>query len=149
LNGFTLHRVLQLAQQRAENLARAVKQAHGEWLRARGRQVQLRGLRQTHAARLAERLQQGLPASQLLDATRLQQAQDREMRAAQGAIDLAYAEWQARLAVWMQAEQRVKALQVLKQRALDRAAIKQKRIDQRQHDELVELARFRQESRRP
>ncbi len=66
-----------------------------------------------------------------------------------GIIDAAYAEWQARLAVWMQAEQRVKALQVLKQRALDRAAIKQKRIDQRQHDELVELARFRQESRRP
>lgn len=149
MNGFTLHRVLQLAEQRAENLSRAVKQAHGEWLRARGRQVQLRGLRQTHAVRLAERLHQGLAASQLLDATRLQQAQDREMRAAQGAIDAAYAEWQARLAVWMQAEQRVKALQVLKQRALDRAAIKQKRIDQRQHDELVELARFRQESRRP
>jgi hypothetical protein len=35
------------------------------------------------------------------------------MRAAQGVIDAAYAEWQARLAVWMQAEQRVKALQVL------------------------------------
>jgi len=149
VNGFSLHRVLQLAQQRAENLSRAVKQAHGEWLRARGRQVQLRTLRQTHVARLADRLHQGVPASQLLDATRLQQAQDREMRAAQGAIDATYAEWQARLAVWLQAEQRVKALLVLKQRALDRAAIKQKRVEQRQHDELVELARYGQETRRP
>nr|MCU0923733.1 flagellar FliJ family protein [Burkholderiaceae bacterium] len=61
----------------------------------------------------------------------------------------AYAEWQARLAVWLQAQQRVKALQVLRQRAVDRAAIKQKRADQRQHDELVELARHRHEVRRP
>jgi len=149
LNGFSLQRVLQLAQQRAEGLSRAVKQAHGEWLRARGRQVQLRALRQTHVARLAERLQQGLAAAQLLDATRLQRAQDGEMQAAQAAVDAAHAEWQARLVVWMQAEQRVKALQVLKKRALDRAAIRQKRIDQRQHDELVELARFCPEMRRP
>lgn len=148
MNGFTLQRVLQLAEQRAEGLSRAVKQAHGEWLRARGYQVRLRAVRQAHAAQLAERLQRGLASSQLLDATRLQQAQDGELRAAQGVIDAAYAEWQARLAVWMQAEQRVKALQVLKRRASDRAAIRQRRLDQRQHDELVELARHRQETRR-
>lgn len=148
MNGFSLQRVLQLAEQRAESLSRAVKQAHGEWLRARGRQVQLRALRRIHVARLAERLQQGVAAAQLLDATRLQQAQDGEMQAAQAAVDAAHAEWQARLAIWVQAEQRVKALQVLKKRALDRAAVRQKRIDQRQHDELVELARYRQETRR-
>ena len=149
MNGFTLHRVLQLAEQRAENLSRAVKQAHGEWLRARGLQVRLASLRQNHSVHLADSLRRGLAGTALLDAARLQRAQDDELRAAQQAIDVAHAEWQARLAVWLQAQQRVKALQVLRQRALDRAAIKQKRIDQRQHDELVELARHRQETRRP
>lgn len=149
MNGFTLHRVLQLAEQRAENLSRAVKQAHGEWLRARGLQVRLASLRQHHSVHLADSLRRGLAGTALLDAARLQRAQDDELRAAQLAIDVAHAEWQARLAVWLQAQQRVKALQVLRQRALDRAAIKQKRIDQRQHDELVELARHRQETRRP
>jgi flagellar export protein FliJ len=149
VNGFTLHRVLQLAEQRAEALSRSVKQAHGEWLRARGLQVRLASLRQGHATRLADGLRRGLAASALLDAAHLQRAQEAELRAAQRAIDAAYAEWQARLAVWLQAQQRVKALQVLRQRAVDRAAIKQKRADQRQHDELVELARHRHEVRRP
>jgi flagellar biosynthesis chaperone FliJ len=40
-------------------------------------------------------------------------------------------------------EQRVKALRLLEQRHLAQAAILQKRIEQREHDELVELTHQR------
>ena len=43
----------------------------------------------------------------------------------------------------MQAEQRVKALRLLEQRHLAQAAILQRRIEQRDHDELVELTHRR------
>jgi flagellar biosynthesis chaperone FliJ len=62
-----------------------------------------------------------------------------ELQAAQEAIDAAHRDWQARLAEWMQIEQRVKALRLLEQRYQAQAAIQQKRMEQRQHDELVEL----------
>jgi len=42
---FALARVLQVAERHSETLSRAVKFAHGVWLRARGRQVQLTTLR--------------------------------------------------------------------------------------------------------
>lgn len=136
---FALARVLQLAERRSETLARSVKSAHGNWLRARGRQVQLTTLRDAHIAQLAGELRGGVSASQLLGMNRLQHAQADEMLAAQAAIDDAHREWQARLAEWMQEEQRVKALRLLEQRHLAQAAIQQRRIEQREHDELVEL----------
>jgi flagellar export protein FliJ len=131
--------VLQLAERRSETLARSVKFAHGIWLRARGRQVQLTALRDSHIAQLAGELRGGVTAALLQEANRLQQAQAAEMQAAQEAIDAAYRDWQARLAEWMQVDQRVKALRLLEQRHLAQAAIQQRRIEQRQHDELVEL----------
>jgi flagellar biosynthesis chaperone FliJ len=70
---------------------------------------------------------------------RLQHAQASEMQASQAAIDAAYRDWQARLAEWMQAEQRLKALRLLEQRYQAQVAIQQKRVEQREHDELVEL----------
>jgi flagellar export protein FliJ len=145
---FALARVLQLAERRSEALARAVKQAHGVWLRARGRQVQLTALRDAHIAHLAIELRDGVNAAQLLEKNRLRHAQAVELQAAQAAIDAAHHNWQARLAEWMQVEQRVKALRLLEQRYLEQIAIQQRRIEQRQHDELVELAFHRHAERR-
>jgi flagellar export protein FliJ len=145
---FSLARVLQLAEREIETQARAVKLAHGEWLRARGRQVQLTALRDAHIAQLAGELRGGVSADQLREKNRLQRAQAAEMQAAQAAIDAAYRDWQARLAEWMQVEQRAKALRLLEQRYLEQAAIQNRRIEQRQHDELVELMHRRDAGRR-
>jgi len=145
---FALARVLQLAGRRSETQARTVKQAHGIWLRARGRQVQLIALRDAHIAQLAVELRDGISAAQLQEKNRLQCAQAAEMQAAQDAIDAAHRDWQARLAEWLQVEQRVKALRLLEQRHLAQAAILQKRIEQREHDELVELTHRREAGQR-
>lgn len=145
---FALARLLQLAERRSEGLSRSVKFAHGVWLRARGRQVQLATLRDARVAELAGRLRSGVAATQLQEINRLQHAQAAEMQAALAAIDEAHRDWQARLAEWLQVEQRVKALRLLQQRHLAQAAIQQKRIEQRQHDELVELAHHRDAGRR-
>ncbi|HQS99610.1 MAG: hypothetical protein B7Y26_05070 [Hydrogenophilales bacterium 16-64-46] len=135
---FALARVLQLAERRSETLSRGVKQAHGIWLRARGRQVQLTALRDAHIALLALDLKSGVSAAQVREASRLQQAQAEEMQAAQAAIDAAHAEWQARLDAWLAEENRVKALRLLEARHQAAVAIAERRIEQRQHDELVE-----------
>src|SRR5512143_3296833 len=145
---FALARVLQLAERRSETLARTVKSAHGVWLRARGRQVQLAALRDAHIVQLAGELRGGVAAAQLQEMNRLQHAQAAEMQAAQARIDAAHRDWQTRLAEWMQVEQRVKALRLLEQRHLAQVAIQQKRIEQRQHDELVELTHRRDAGRR-
>lgn len=136
---FSLAPVLQLTERRAEGLSRMVKLAHGVWLRARGRQVRLAATRDTHVAQLAIQLRNGVSAAQLQEMNRLQQAQLAEMQAAQVAVDVAHRDWQARLAEWMQVEQRVKALRLLEKRHLAHAAIQQRRSEQREHDELVEL----------
>lgn len=141
---FGLARVLQLAERRSETLSRAVKLAHGVWLRARGRQVQLASVRNAHIAQLAGELRQGVSAAQLQERDRMQRSQADEMQAAQAAIDAAHEAWQARLAEWMRVEQRVKALRLLKARHLAEVAVQQKRIEQRQHDELVELTHRRE-----
>ena len=136
---FALARVLQLAERQIETQARAVKLAHGIWLRARGRQVRLTAVRDANIVQLAGELRSGVSADQLQEKNRLQLAQAADRQAAQATIDAAYREWQARLAEWMQVENRVKALRLLEQRYLEQAAIQGKRIEQRQHDELVEL----------
>src|SRR3569833_2611702 len=99
-------------------------------------------------AQLAVELRDGVTAAQLREKNRLQYAQAAEMQVAQAAIDDAHRDWQARLAEWMQAEQRVKALRLLEQRHLAQAAILQRRIEQRDHDELVELTHRRDAGRR-
>ena len=139
MKAFALARVLQLAERRSETLSRSVKYAHGVWLRARGRLVQLTALRDVRIAQWAARRRSGVAAAQLQEMNRLQHAQTEEMQAAQADIDAAHRAWQERLAEWMQVEQRVKALRLLHQRHLAQAAIQQRRIEQREHDELVEL----------
>jgi flagellar export protein FliJ len=148
LKPFALARVLQLAERRSETLARTVKLAHGIWLRARGRQVQLTTLRDAHIAQLAGELRGGVSAAQLQEMNRRQHVQADEMRAVQAAIDDAHREWQARLAEWMQADQRVRALRLLQQRHQAQAAIQQRRIEQREHDELVDLTHRRDAAQR-
>ncbi|OGU22589.1 MAG: hypothetical protein A2580_14845, partial [Hydrogenophilales bacterium RIFOXYD1_FULL_62_11] len=106
---FALARVLQLALGRSETQARTVKLAHGIWLRARGRLVQLTALRDAHIAQLAVELRDGIPAAQLQEKNRLQTAQAAEMQAAQASIDAAHRDWQAHLAEWIKLDQRVKA----------------------------------------
>jgi len=145
---FALARVLQLAERRSETLVRGVKLAHGVWLRARGRQVQLLALRDAHIAQLAVALQDGVTAAQLQESNRLQHAQAAEIQAAQAAIGPARRDWQARLAEWLQTGQRVKALRLLEQRYLAQAVIQQRRIEQRDHEELVELTHRRDARRR-
>jgi flagellar biosynthesis chaperone FliJ len=66
------------------------------------------------------------------------------MEAAQASIDAAHRDWQAQLAEWIKLDQRVKALRLLEQRHLAQVAVQQRRIEQRQHDELVELAHYRE-----
>jgi len=139
LKAFALARVLQLAERQIEMQARAVKFAHGVWLRARGHQVRLMTVRDAHIARLAVELRGGVAADSLREKNRLQLAQAAERHAARGEIDKAYHAWQARLAEWGEAEKRVKALRLLEQRHLNHAAMQNKRLEQRQHDELVEL----------
>jgi len=145
---FALARVLQLAEGKLETQARTVKFAQGIWLRARGRQVRLAALRDAHITQLASDLRDGVSADQLQEKNRLQHAQAAERQAAQTAIDDAYRDWQVRLAEWMLLEQRAKALRLLEQRYLAQAAIQNKRVEQRQHDELVELMHSRSTGRR-
>jgi flagellar export protein FliJ len=141
---FALARVLQLAERRSETQARTVKLAHGIWLRARGRLVQLTSLRDAHIAQLAMELRDGVSAAQLQEKNRLNCAQAVEMQVVQASIDDAYRNWQAQLAEWIKLDQRVKALRLLEQRHLAQIAILQRRIEQRQHDELVALAHYRE-----
>lgn len=141
---FALARVLQLAVRRSETQARTVKLAHGIWLRARGRQVQLTALRDAHIAQLALELRDGVSAAQLQEKNRLNCAQAAEMEAAQASIDAAHRDWQAQLAEWIKLDQRVKALRLLEQRHQAQVSVQQRRIEQRQHDELVELAHYRE-----
>jgi len=143
LKPFTLARVLQLAERQIETQARAVKLAHGVWLRARGRQVRLLALRDAHIAQLAGELRGGVSAEQLQERNRLQCAQAADRQSAQAVIDEAYRDWQVRLAEWIQVEKRVKALRLLEQRHLEQVVIQGKRLEQRQHDELVELMHSR------
>ena len=102
---------------------------------------------ETALAQLAGQLRDGVSAAQLQEMNRLQHAQAAEMLAAQAAIDAAHRDWQARLAEWMQVEQRVKALRLLEQRRLAQAAIQQRRSEQREHDELVELTHRQDDGR--
>ncbi len=147
MKAFALAHVLQLAERRSETLSRGVKQAHGVWLRARGRQVQLAALRDAHIALLALDLKSGAPAAKVREASRLQQAQAAEMQAAQAAIDAARAEWQARLDAWLAEENRVKALRLLHARHQAAVAVAERRLEQRQHDELVERMHWQERGR--
>ena len=147
---FRLLLLLDLAQRRAEAHSREVKRAHGEWLRARGRQVQLADLRDLRVRDLAGQMRSGLTGECLRERARLLQMQAADLADAQRNIESAHRNWQAKLALWLQAQQRVKALKVLEQRHQGRLAVQERRVTQRQHDELVQSSRYwRRDSQGP
>lgn len=146
---FSLQLVLDLAERRAEEKAREVKRAHGEWLRARGHQTRLLTIRDARVRELTGQLRQGLAASQLHERSRLLHLHETELQLAAARIESTYLVWQQKLAAWLQLQQRVKALKVLEQRHLDARGVELRRMEQRQHDELSQHARFwRRDARR-
>ena len=146
--GFPLQLVLDLAVRHAEEKSREAKRAHGEWLRARGRRAQILALRDERITELASQLRPGLPAEQLRARVRLLQMQEAELVNTTQNVETTYQAWQAKLALWLQLQDRVKALKVLEQRHLDARVVQARRVEQRQHDELAQVTRFwRRDSR--
>ena len=144
---FRLLLLLDLAQRRAEAHSREVKRAHGEWLRARGRQVHLKDLRDLQVRDLAGQMRSGLAGERLRERARLLQMQAADLADARRTVESAHRDWQAKLALWLQAQQRVKALKVLQQRHQERLAVQERRLEQRQHDELVQSSSYRRRDR--
>lgn len=139
---FGLQLVLDLALRAAEEKARNVKRSHGEWLRARGQQVQLLALRDERVNSLAMQLRPGVSAETLRMRADFLHRQQLELRKAAKRIEETYRVWQNLLNDWLQAQQRVKALRVLEVRYLKRREIQLRRLEQRQHDELAQNTRF-------
>lgn len=140
--GFSLQLVLDLAVRDAEAQAREVKRCHGEWLRARGHRVHLLRLRDEQVKGLADQLRPGLTADALRVRTHLLAQQQAELQQAALRIDTTYQIWQALLARWMRAQDRVKALRVLELRHMQARGVQLRRLEQRQHDELAQNTRF-------
>lgn len=140
--GFSLQLVLDLAVRDAEAQARDVKRCHGEWLRARGHRIHLLRLRDEQVKGLADQLRPGLTADALRVRTHLLAQQQAELQQAALRIDTTYQIWQALLARWMRAQDRVKALRVLELRHMQARGVQLRRLEQRQHDELAQNTRF-------
>ncbi len=140
--GFSLQLILNLALRQADALSREVKRSHGEWLLARGQRVQLLALRDRHIHELAGELRPGIAAADLSLRTQRMQRQQAELQQAALRIDTSRQAWQAKLAEWMQLQDRVKALRVLEQRYMEALGIQARRTEQRQHDELAQNSRF-------
>ena len=140
--GFSLQLVLDLALRHAEEQVREVKRSHGEWLRARGYRVHLLSLRDEQVKKLAGQLRPGLSTEALRVRTRFLQLQQAELRKAAARIETTYQAWQALLAHWVRAQDRVKALRVLELRHIEARGVLLRRMEQRQHDELAQNTRF-------
>lgn len=140
--GFSLQLVLDLAVRDAEAQAREVKRGHGEWLRARGHRIHLLTMRDEQVKGLADQLRPGLSAESLRLRTHFMMQQQAELHQAALRIGTTYQTWQALLARWMLAQDRVKALRVLELRHTQARGIQLRRLEQRQHDELAQNTRF-------
>lgn len=140
--GFSLQLILDLALRHADEQAREVKRSHGEWLRARGHRVHLLSLRDERVNALASQLRPGLSAAALRARTHFMEVQQAELHQAAAHIDATYQVWQALLARWLHAQDRVKALRVLELRHIEARGLQLRRMEQRQHDELAQNTRF-------
>ena len=139
---FSLQLILDLALRDAETQAREVKRSHGEWLRARGQRVHLLSLRDERVKELAGQLRPGLSAEALRLRTHFMRMQQAELQQAAVRIQTTYQTWQALLARWLHAQDRVKALRVLDLRHIEARSVQLRRLEQRQHDELAQNTRF-------
>lgn len=140
--GFSLQLVLDLAVRDAEAQAREVKRSHGEWLRARGHRIHLLRMRDEQVKELADQLRPGLSAEALRLRAYFMTQQQAELHQAALRIHTTYQAWQALLARWMHAQDRVKALRVLESRHIQARGVQLRRMEQRQHDELAQNTRF-------
>ncbi len=139
---FSLQLILNLAVRDAETQARDVKRSHGEWLRARGYRVHLLSLRDERVNELASQLRPGLSAEALRVRTHFMTVHQTELHQAALRIETTYKAWQALLARWLRAQDRVKAFRVLELRHIEARGIQLRRMEQRQHDELAQNTRF-------
>lgn len=134
-NRFALQIVYDLALKRVETQSRAVKQAHGQWLRARARLVRLQAERDRYVQTLARRRGQGevgfYPAA--VDGW---QALNTRLKLGRQELDASHAEWQQALQAWQEQEKRVQALKVLMQRHRDELARRDAVRERKVHDEI-------------
>ena len=132
---FNLQIVYDLARKRAEGCARAVKQTHGKWLRARAQMVRLQAERRRYVEELARQRRTGsagfYPAAvdgwQMLN-LRMQRGREE--------LDSTHAQWQQAMRLWEEQEKRVQALTVLRERYRDELARREAVRERKLHDEL-------------
>lgn len=132
---FALQIVYDLARKRVEAAERAVKQAHGQWLRARAQLVRL----QTERGRYVEALARERGKSQAgfyPAAVEAWQVLDARLRQGRQELDATHAEWQQALNAWQEQEKRVRALTVLLQRHRDELARRDTVRERKVHDEI-------------
>ena len=132
---FNLQIVYDLARKRAEGCARAVKQTHGQWLRARAQMVRLQHERSRYVEELAKQRRQGNPGFYAAAVDGWEMLKLRMQRGRQE-LETAHAEWQQAMRVWQEQEKRVQALTVLRQRYRDELARRDAVRERKLHDEI-------------
>lgn len=132
---FNLQIVYDLARKRAEGYARAVKQTHGHWLRARAQMVRLQVERSRYVEKLASQRRAGGPGFYPAAVEAWQMLSIRMQRGRQQ-LDTAHAEWQQAMRIWQEQERRVQALTVLRQRYRDELARRDAARERKLHDEI-------------
>ena len=132
---FNLQIVYDLARKRAEGCARAVKQTHGQWLRARAQLVRLQNERSRYVEVLAKQRNEGNPGfyAAAVDGWRMLGLR---MQRGRQELETAHAQWQQAMQVWQEQEKRVQALTVLRQRYRDELARRDAVRERKLHDEL-------------
>ena len=132
---FNLQIVYDLARKRAEGYARAVKQTHGQWLRARAQLVRLELERSRYVEGLATQRRAGNPGFYPAAVDGWQMLALRMQRGRQE-LETAHAQWQQAMRVWQDQEKRVQALTVLRERYRDEMAKRDAVRERKLHDEL-------------
>jgi flagellar export protein FliJ len=132
---FSLQIVYDLARKRVETYSRAVKQAHGKWLRARAQIVRLQAERSRYVETLAQQRGKG-DAGFYPAAVAGWQALNTRLMLGRQELDATHAEWQQALQAWREQEKRVQALTVLLQRHRDGLAKRDAMRERKVHDEI-------------
>jgi flagellar export protein FliJ len=132
---FSLQIVYDLARKRVETYSRAVKQAHGKWLRARAQIVRLEAERSRFVDTLAHQRKQGgsgfYPAA--VEGWKIMTTR---MTRSRQELAATHAEWQQALQAWQEQEKKLQALTVLLQRHRDEQAKREAVRERKVHDEI-------------
>jgi flagellar export protein FliJ len=132
---FPLQIVYDLARKRVESYSRVVKQAHGNWLRARAQIVRLQTERSRFVETLARRRGNG-DAGFYPAAVAGWETLNARLALGQRELDTTHAEWQDALKAWQEQEKRLQALTVLLQRHRDEEAKRDAMRERKVHDEI-------------